>query len=203
MSEAAMASGPTPGPAAGAGDWYRAADVPEVVEFGPVSGLAVTGQGEPGGVVYGECLGALYAVAGALAGRAGFALPPLEGRWWAEDSRPALEVPRELWRWHLFLRMPDGLAAGAADGAREEARGSGAAVDRVQWVTFAEGRCVQMTHRGSFAEEHRSLALMDAAMRDLGLVPNGLHHEIYLSGVDPRADPAALRTILRQPVRPA
>ncbi len=39
-------------------------------------------------------------------------------------------------------------------------------------------------------------------MRAHGLVPAGLHHEIYLSGVQ-ETDPAALRTILRQPVRSA
>ncbi|MFI0729739.1 hypothetical protein ACH4S9_11995 [Streptomyces sp. NPDC021225] len=29
--------------------WYTAADKPELVTFGPVHGLGVTGQGEPGG----------------------------------------------------------------------------------------------------------------------------------------------------------
>lgn len=38
-------------------------------------------------------------------------------------------------------------------------------------------------------------------MPGLGLTFNGAHHEIYLS--DPRrTEPAKLRTILRQPVRP-
>ena len=39
-------------------------------------------------------------------------------------------------------------------------------------------------------------------MDEHGLVADGLHHEIYLS--DPfGTEPAKMRTILRQPVRPA
>ncbi len=179
-------------------DWYAAADKPELATFGPVSGLGVTGQGEPGGDEYGVCVRALHTVAGALP------LPhpaPLEGRWWVEDSRPPLQVPRAEWRWHLFLRLPDDLDPALVDQAREATRPSGAAVDRVQQVTFTEGRCVQMTHHGHYADEAVSLALMDEYMARLNLRRSGLHHEIYLSDTR-ETDPARMHTILRQPVRP-
>ncbi|MGV9534291.1 GyrI-like domain-containing protein [Streptosporangium sandarakinum] len=230
-------------------NWYSAADDPEVVEFGPVRALSATGQGEPGGAVYGTSVGALYAVAGELIGVAArhgrlFELPCLEGRWWVEDERPPFDVPREEWWWHLFLRLPDaaGVAGngpvsggendamggsageagnGPADGpvdvtsdgpvgavwddawvdeAREAARHPAAA--RVQLVTFTEGLCVQALHRGPYAEEPKTLARMEAHIRDAGFIPNGLHHEIYLSDVR-ETDPEKMRTILRQPVRSA
>jgi hypothetical protein len=44
----------------------------------------------------------------------------------------------------------------------------------VQLVTFTEGLCVQALHRGPYAEEPKTLAQMDAHMRNAGLVPNGL-----------------------------
>ncbi|MEU6741984.1 GyrI-like domain-containing protein [Streptosporangium sandarakinum] len=190
-------------------DWYSAADDPEVVEFGPVRALSIMGQGEPGGAVYGTSAGALYAVARALIGVAArhgrvFEMPCLEGRWWVEDERPPFDVPREEWWWHLFLRLPD--AAGGAwddawvDEAREAARHPAAA--RVQFVTFTEGLCVQALHRGPYAEEPKTLARMEAHIRDAGFVRNGLHHEIYLSDVR-ETDPEKMRTILRQPVRAA
>jgi hypothetical protein len=184
--------------------WYEAAEEPEIVEFGTVRALVVSGQGEPGGVAYGGAVHALYAVAGALMGMVGgFPMPPLEGQWWVEDERSWFEVPRAEWRWHLFLRLPDDLDAVQWVGpAREAAREQTPAVSRVQLVSFAEGRCVQMLHRGPYADEPQTLARMTDLMKTEHFVPNGLHHEIYLS--DPWAsDQSAHRTILRQPVRPA
>jgi hypothetical protein len=187
--------------------WYIAADSPELVEYGPVRGLGVTGQGAPGGPTYSESAGALYAVAeqllriAAQAG-AGFPMPPLEGRWWVEDDRPPLEVPREEWRWHLFLRLPDTVEPSWVDQAREAALETVLAAPRVQLVTFAEGRCVQTLHAGPYADEPRTLGEMDRLMEREGLARNGLHHEIYLSDVH-ETDPERMRTILRQPVRPA
>ncbi|MDX3109116.1 hypothetical protein PW035_50470, partial [Nonomuraea angiospora] len=78
-----------------------------------------------------------------------------------------------------------------------EARSSGAAVDRVRVATFTEGECVEVLHVGAFSEEYRSLAVMEAFMAERGLVPNGPHHEVYLTAFD---DPQP-RTVLRQPVR--
>ncbi|MGV9596402.1 GyrI-like domain-containing protein [Streptosporangium sandarakinum] len=86
------------------------------------------------------------------------------------------------------------------DEAREAARHPAAA--RVQLVTFTEGLCVQALHRGPYAEEPKTLARMEAHIRDAGFVRNGLHHEIYLSDVR-ETDPEKMRTILRQPVRSA
>ncbi|MGP4022818.1 GyrI-like domain-containing protein [Actinomadura sp. 3N407] len=174
--------------------WYEAADEPELVEHGAVSGLAVTGRGEPGGTAYGESVGALYAVMGAL----GAPMVPLEGRWWVEDERSPFDVPRDQWWWHLFLRLPDDAAS--VDRACEEVRPGVPAACRVQHVTFTDGRCVQVLHRGAYSDEPASLARMAALMEAEGVVRNGLHHEIYLS--DPsETDPEKMRTILRQPVR--
>ncbi|GAB3965236.1 GyrI-like domain-containing protein [Actinoallomurus acanthiterrae] len=181
---------------------YKAAEEPELVEFGPVRGLSVSGVGEPGGPEHLTSIGALYAVAGSLAARndRGFDLPPLEGRWWVEDERPPLEVPREEWRWHLFLPLPETVEDAWYDEARQAAPHPAAA--RVQLVTYTEGRCVQILHRGPYADEPRSLAKMDALTKEAGLVPNGLHHEIYLSDFR-ETDPEKIRTILRHPVRAA
>jgi hypothetical protein len=148
--------------------------------------------------VYWQCSLALYAVAGqvlALAAQAGagLSMPVLEGRWWVEDDRSPLQVPREQWWWQLFLRLPDSVQAGWADQAREAARQAGRlpAVPQVQLVISTEGRC-----------EPRTLALIEAFMDQSGLVPDGLHHELYLSDMRERL-PQKMRTILRQPVRAA
>lgn len=177
-------------------DWYAAGDAPELVEFGPVRALSVSGQGEPGGPEYCSAVQALYAVTGA----AGLVPSPLEGRWWVEDARPWLTVPRAEWRWHLMLRLPDDTDSGRVDAAQEAVRQGMPAAYRVQYVTFTPGRCVQVMHHGSYADEPATLARMDALMEAEGLQRSGPHHEVYLS--DPNVtDPAKMHTILRQPVR--
>ncbi|MFE3454073.1 GyrI-like domain-containing protein [Nonomuraea sp. NPDC059194] len=166
--------------------------------YGPVTALTVTGMGEPGGTEHASAIAALYAVAGAMNALIG----PLEGRWWVEDSRPALSVPRQQWRWHLHLPLPIAPEPGEMEAAREAARPSGMAVDRVQVVTFTEGECVEMLHEGPYSQEHVTLAAMQEYMDAHHLVANGLHHEVYLSDLRD-GDPAKMRTVLRQPVRSA
>lgn len=169
---------------------------PTITTHGPVTCLSVTGRGEPGGSEYQEALRALYTVGGPLgAGRA-----PLEGQWWVEDERPAFEVPREEWRWHLLLPLPDGpLADGAVERAREQARTACPAAYRVRLATVTTGECVELLHEGPFSEEPRTLKVMHDYLAEHGLIFNGPHHEVYLSPPD---DPSP-RTLLRQPVRRA
>jgi hypothetical protein len=178
-------------------DWYSTSDSPELVEFGTVRGLGVTGVGEPGGAEHRTAIQTLYAVAAPLLADA---LPALEGRWWVEDDRPPLTVPRSQWRWHLFLRLPESVEPARVDAARQAAGLNSA--PRVQLVMFTEGRCVQAMHHGCYDDEPETLARMDRFMADQGLVNNGLHHEIYLSDVA-ETGTATMRTILRQPVRAA
>ncbi|WP_344838444.1 hypothetical protein [Nonomuraea dietziae] len=115
-----------------------------ITTYGPVTALTVSGLGEPGGGEHTSAITALYTVAAAM----NVPFGPLEGRWWVEDERPALQVPREQWRWHLHLPLPAVPADGQMERAREAARPSGAAVDRVQVVTFTEGECVRSAARG-------------------------------------------------------
>ncbi|MEV4807395.1 hypothetical protein AB0K18_46010 [Nonomuraea sp. NPDC049421] len=168
---------------------------PRLVHYGPVTCLNVTGMGEPGGTEHLSAIHALSTVASAMDVRTG----PLEGRWWVEDaSGSPLDVPRDQWRWHLLMSLPDVPAPGAVDEARERSRPSGAPVDRVQVVTFTEGECVELLHVGPYSEEKSSLELMDAFMAEHGLIPYGLHHEIYLTPFTA----ATPETLLRQPVTP-
>lgn len=173
---------------AGADPWYAAGDEPALVELDMVRGLSVSGLGEPGGTEHMSATEALYAVAGAL----GTPGRPLEGRWWVEDERPALEVPRAEWRWHLFLPATGEITAEQVERACEAVRRKVPAASRVQLAELAEGPSVQMLHRGDYADEPATLGRMYAFMGERNLAPCGLHHEIYLS--------LGELTILRQPV---
>lgn len=193
------------------GDWQRI-DIPRRTF------AAIDGQGAPGGPDYARALAALYPVAYGVkalcrAAGADFTVPPLEALWWADDPAAFVQDDRAAWRWTALIRMPDGTDAETFGTARDTAlaklaRKKDAATDaatmgQVRLTDLTEGDCLQLLHLGPYSDEAPVLAdLHDRLMPELGVTFNGPHHEVYLS--DPRrAAPERLKTVLRQPVRPA
>lgn len=186
---------------------FRVVDVP-VMQY-----LMVDGHGDPNtSVDYADALAALYPVAYTLKfaskqelGR-DYVVPPLEALWWAADMA-AFTSGRDKtrWSWTAMIMTPDWvtpqMVADAMTAVAAKERSAGRATVRLE--TLAEGRCVQTLHTGPYDEEAGSLAQMhDHVIPGKGLRMSGRHHEIYLNDAR-RVQPAALRTILRQPVEEA
>ncbi len=168
----------------------------------------IDGQGSLGdSVEYAAALAALYPLAYATKffskrelGR-DYAVPPLEGLWWADDRSAYTQAGRrDEWRWTLMLMVPGWITADHVAAAR--AGKPNTDTSAVRLGQHADGRCLSILHLGPFADEAAVLhRLHHEVMPARGLTFNGEHHEIYLS--DPRrTPPEKLRTILRQPVRP-
>jgi hypothetical protein len=86
---------------------------------------------------------------------------------------------------------------------RAKARATAPAIDRLRLESLDEGRCVQVLHVGPYDDEGPVLdSLHHEFVPSHGFRMTGKHHEIYLSDAR-RADPAKLRTILRQPIEDA
>ena len=187
--------------------YYKAKTIPEVVEFGEIPFLTIEGKGEPGGKEFTSKVEALYSLAYGvknLCKKQGkdFVVPNLEGIWWVESDKPALEVPRGEWLWKLLIRMPEFVTSEIVEKAKVEVikRRGIELVDEIKFEKLTEGKCVQVLHIGPYSTEPESLAKMRKLMEEKNLVENGLHHEIYLS--DPRRVPEEKwKTILRQPVK--
>lgn len=173
--------------------YYDAPGEPVLRTFPAHRYVTATGSGAPLGERYSEAVAAVYQAAyGAkkIAKAAGtdFVVPKLEGLWWVDSDQPPLSVPREQWHWTMMIRMPDSVRADMISGAVFE--------------ELSEGECVQVMHRGPYADEPETLTRMAAFMDAEGLLMNGRHHEIYLT--DPRrTQDCGMRTILRHPVRHA
>jgi hypothetical protein len=179
--------------------------------------LAIDGDGDPNGPGFAAATAALYPLAYALkyrakAAGADFTVPPAEALWWAADPSAFTRNDRAGWRWRLMLRMPASLAeadletlrpAVLAKLAKKKDGADPARLAAVRLDRLAEGPCLQTLHIGPYAAETPVLHdLHHRLMPELGLTFAGPHHEIYLS--DPRRTaPEALKTLLRQPVRPA
>jgi len=187
--------------------YYTARPSPQIVEFGQAKFLSIEGKGEPAGKEFTSKVEALYPLAYGIKipmkkeGK-DFTVAKLEGLWWVESDKPALEVPREEWQWKLLIRMPEFVTSedvGKAKGEVIKKKGI-ELVKEVKFEKISEGKCVQMLHIGPYSTEPESLEKMRKLMEEKNLIENGLHHEIYLS--DPRRVPEEkMKTILRQPVK--
>jgi hypothetical protein len=188
-------------------DFFRAPRTPELVDLGEANYLAVDGQGEPGGPVFQEKIGAIYSVAYTLKfaekekGR-DFKVPTLECSWWIMAG--GAELPPAQWRWRLLLMLPDFIDAAAVEETKAEVgrKKRGIDLEGLRLERIKQGKCVQLLHVGPYAEETASIGAMLSFMKANGLEAEGPHHEIYLS--DPkRTKPESIKTILRQRVKPA
>ena len=174
--------------------------------------LMVDGQGAPRvSPEYLAALGVLYPAAYATKffsklelGR-DYAVPPLEGLWWADDMDAFVTGGRrDEWRWTMMIMLPSWIGADHVSSALETQARKKPDLDftMVRMGKLCENRVLQLLHVGPFADEAPVLhRLHHELMPERGLTFAGHHHEIYLS--DPRKSaPEKLRTVLRQPVKP-
>jgi hypothetical protein len=128
---------------------------------------------------------------------------PLEGLWYAEHLVPFTTVPKREWLWTMMICQPDWLPRELVDEAIARVAHRSPAAGALRQARLFEGRSVQILHIGPYGAEGPTIRRMHARyLPEHGLVDNGRHHEIYLS--NPRTTPPEkLRTVLRQPVRPA
>lgn len=180
------------------------------VDVPPMNYLMVDGRGDPNiAQEYAEAVEALFAVAyaikfavkkGALA--IDYGVMPLEGLWWTEDMSKFSVDAKADWRWTMMIAQPQfvtGEMAQAAIAAVRE-RKNPAAIPKVRFEEFAEGRCAQVMHIGPFSAEGPAIARVHAFIEAGGGRLRGKHHEIYLSDIR-RAAPEKWKTIIRQPMQ--
>ncbi len=188
-------------------DQYKAAGKPAIIQTTPAQYLAVDGRGAPGGPIFEECIGALYAMAFTIkmtrkfAGQGDYAVCKLEGLWFAEEGKQFCQIPQDQWRWKLMIRTPDFIKQKDLDKAVAAllSKGKAEKVKGVKLEKLDEGQCVQMLHVGPYDKVGDTITVMEQYAGQKGLSFAGAHHEIYLS--DPRrVEPARLKTILRHPV---
>jgi hypothetical protein len=133
-----------------------------------------------------------------------YTVPPLEGLWWADDPAAFVARRKDEWKWTMMIMAPDFLGRAIFEQAgAKAAKKLGEAPPTLRLERYVEGLCLQTLHIGSYDDETPVLArLHGEVMPPQGVTFNGPHHEIYLS--DPRRiAPEKLRTVLRQPLKPA
>lgn len=183
----------------------------EIVDVPPARYLGVDGAGDPNTEQsYKDAVEALYSVAYTIKFAQKdrdrpFTVGPLEGLWWAADPAAFVKRDKASWSWTMLISQPPWITQADIDDAKRAALAKKKlpTIDRVRVVELAEGPSAQLLHTGSYDDEAPKLAdLHGRFFAEYGLDFNGLHHEIYLSD-SRRTQPAKLKTVVRQPVKPA
>lgn len=198
-------------------EFYLPPERPEIVTVPRASYIAVRGSGDPNAPdgEYQRAIGVLYAVAYTLKmsyktdhrieGFFEYVVPPLEGFWWQEGMSGMDYKNKAALQWISVIRLPDFVTKADFDWAVETASCKKKLdCSKAEFLTVEEGLCVQIMHVGPFDDEPRSVALMDAYLRENGyendLSAERLHHEIYLSDAR-KVAPEKWRTVIRHPIR--
>ena len=181
---------------------------PALVDVPTLRHLRIDGSGDPNtSSVYREAVESLFSLAYTIkfaikkgATTVDYAVMPLEGLWWMEDMTQFSVTRKDEWLWTLMIMQPPIVTEPLVELCRAElARKKDlAALSKVEFAAFEEGKAAQILHIGPFTEEGPTIAKLHRFIEAQGLKLTGKHHEIYLSDIR-RAAPDKWKTIIRQP----
>ncbi|MBF0317583.1 MAG: GyrI-like domain-containing protein [Nitrospirae bacterium] len=132
-----------------------------------------------------------------------YTVMPLEGIWWTQGDQFDV-LNKDAWQWTLMVMQPEYVTKSLFEEALEQAKKKKtlSRLNNVRFEPFHEGLCAQVMHKGPFSTESQTIGIIHSYIKENGYVLVGKHHEIYLS--DPRKTlPENMKTVLRQPVKPA
>lgn len=130
-----------------------------------------------------------------------YGVMPLEGLWWMDDMSKFTIEDKSQWKWTLMILQPEFISRKMVETAIAEVKmkKNPAALPKLRFETWSEGKAAQIMHIGPFSEEGPSVEKVHDFIKQRGLRLTGKHHEIYLSDIR-RGDPAKWKTIIRQPM---
>ena len=199
-------------------EFYMPKNKPSIIEIPKMNYIAVRGKGNPNdeNSEYKDSIGLLYAIAFTIKmsykgtykidGYFEYVVPPLEGFWWQEGNKKAIDYKsKDKFEFISLIRLPDFVTKKDFDWAIGEAtKKKKQDFSKVEFLTYNEGICVQCMHIGSYDDEPKTIGLMHEYMiengYELDITDTRFHHEIYLS--DPRrCETSKLKTVIRHPIR--
>ena len=186
---------------------------PELVDVPEYKFVTIAGEGNPNSKHFSEYIGVLYAVSYAIKmtlkkrepkpkGYTDYTVYPLEGVWdITEEARKIFEgtIDKDDLVFTLMIRQPgfvsDTYFKEMLDLTKKKK--PHALLEKVQFETIREGKCIQMLHIGPYDNEPASFKTMEAfAMLHKWQRLSKVHREIYLSDFR-KVAPEKLKTVLR------
>ena len=181
----------------------------EIVEMPQMKFLMIDGKGDPNSSPdYKDAIEALYGLSYAIKfmvkkGDLGidYGVLPLEGLWWVDDMSQFSVEDKDNWEWTMMIMQPDIVTPPIVQKAVEQVKKkkNPAALPKVRFEAYSEGKAAQIMHIGPFSEEGPTVEKVHKFIEDEGCKRKGKHHEIYLSDIR-KAAPEKWKTIIRQPM---
>ena len=130
-----------------------------------------------------------------------YGVMPLEGLWWIDDMSQFSIDHKDDWKWTAMIMQPEQVTRELFGAAVAQARKKKdlAALSKVRFEAFTEGKAAQILYTGPFADEGPTIEKVHNFITENGYNRSGKHHEIYLSDMRKTA-PEKLKTIIRQPM---
>jgi hypothetical protein len=188
--------------------FYKPSDAAvELVDVPQMNFVMIDGQGDPNSAPeYQEAVEALFTVSYTLkmqikkSDAIDYGVMPLEGLWWAEDMARFSVERKADWKWTMMIQQPTPVTRKAFEKAYADvkAKKDPAALGKLRFEAFMEGRSAQKLHVGPFTEEGPVIKAVHDRINSMGAKLRGKHHEIYLSDIR-KAAPEKWKTIIRQP----
>ena len=178
-----------------------------IVEVPEMNFLMVDGKGDPNtSQEYAETVEVLFQVSYALKFMVkkgslaiDYGVMPLEGLWWADDMSAFTAGDKFNWLWTMMIMQPDFVTSEMVEKAMRDVkkRKNPAAISKLRFEVYAEGKAAQIMHVGPFSEEGPTVEKVHQCIDSIG-ERRGKHYEIYLTDIR-KADPAKWKTVIRQP----
>lgn len=191
---------------------YLPKEKPQLINIPSFKYFSIEGEGNPNDEFFAEYIGVLYSLSYAvrMSYKSGIVPPgyyeytvyPLEGEWdISEEARKNYDgvLDKNTLVFNLMIRQPEFVDDNYAQKIIEQTKKKKPSklLDKIKFVAYEEGLCVQMLHVGSYDSEPKSFQIMEEFCAKNNIERNSMkHREIYLS--DPRkVKPEKLKTALR------
>lgn len=181
-----------------------------VIDVPPMNFLSISGSGSPVTEdAFKEAVEAVFSLSYALKfavrkqHNIDYAVMPLEGLWWTDESQPFTHQQSGAIRWTAMIMQPEYVTSALVSQvcSRVVNKKKLPPLSRIRFEPYHEGISVQFLHIGTHLTIDRTLDGLYSFINQHHYECAGKHHEIYLT--DPaHTPPDQLRTIIRQPVRP-
>jgi len=198
---------------------YGAKEQPSIIVVPQQKFIMISGKGNPNNNDYSERVGVLYSLAWPIKMRYKalcnndselrklseyheYVIFPLEGIW--TSSNPDNPLDKDSFVYTIMIRQPDFITQDMFESAYAvvEERTPHPLLKEVIFDVVEDGQCVQILHKGSYDDEPKSFAVMDAFIQDKGLKRiKHSHREIYLNKDPRKIAPALRKTILRYQIQ--